>query len=460
MTGSRLLNREFAIFFTVSQVLVGVPVFAAGFQLNETSPSLQGSARAGAAAANNDVSALFNNPATLSTLKQNQAYLGASEILPRISMSDGRAIHIFNVPGSPPTSIETPVVGFPNQYNLSQSAFIPDAYIGWQTSDKLRAGIAFTEPYYLSTHYDIDSVFRFSSIETKLRSLNINPVLAYRLNDYWSFGAGAQAQYLSARLSHFNGSYTGIAAIDNLLAPTIPTSIKNTGWGYGYTLGALYQPNQFTRLGISYRSHIVTRLDGHGVQYTIAGDLVPAPSANFLFNSSSISASKINTPGVLTLGAAHDLYDWTLKAALQVNFWNTFRHIRFSMPHSFITSNDLSMKWNNAWFGSLGADYHFSSLFTVRGGIAYDQTPVNSFHREPRIPDSDRIWLNIGLSYIINKQLALDGAYAYQFLHDQRMHVTESGLSNRLNSPLEINRVSANYRGFANVFSLALRYSC
>src|SRR5207253_2403162 len=82
----------------ISQTIFTLPAFAAGFQINEISPGLQGDATAGAAAANNDVSSLFTNPATLTTLEHNQAYIGASEILPKIKVSDASAVHTVNVP--------------------------------------------------------------------------------------------------------------------------------------------------------------------------------------------------------------------------------------------------------------------------------------------------------------------------------------------------------------------------
>lgn len=69
-------SRLSVIAILVSQSILSTTSFAAGFQINEISPSLQGDATAGAAAANNDVSAMFINPATLSTLTGTQGYLG------------------------------------------------------------------------------------------------------------------------------------------------------------------------------------------------------------------------------------------------------------------------------------------------------------------------------------------------------------------------------------------------
>ncbi|WP_392536570.1 OmpP1/FadL family transporter [Legionella sp. 227] len=462
MSNSRLLNKEFAVALVMGQFFVGLPVFAGGFQLNETSPSLQGSAMAGSAAANNDVSALFNNPATLSTLKQNQIYVGASEFIPQISMYDGAATHTFNVPGTPPSSIVGRVQGDASEHNISNAVFIPQGYAGWRTPiDKLTLGLAVVEPFYLYNKYSEDSVLRYASVKTEINSVDINPSLSYQLNEKLSVGAGFQAQYLKTIFSHFDGINTGVPPIDALISATEPTHMKSDGWGYGYTVGALYQMDQFTRIGLSYRSEISTKLSGHGEQYTIIGDIVPSPATTFLFNTETSVSNTLRTPGVLTIGLARDINEWTLKATAQVNFWDYLGDIVVSTPDAFETVYVVPMKWHNTFFGSLGADYRYNSALTLRGGFAWDQSPISSQNRTPLIPDSDQYWLNFGLSYLVNDHFSIDGAYSHIFIHKQSVNITQvnEGVPG-LVAPLEINQVSADYKGTNNIVSLGLRYSC
>jgi long-chain fatty acid transport protein len=164
--------------FVVTQLFFSMPVFAAGFQINEISASLQGDATAGAAAANNDVSSMFINPATLATLKRNQAYLSGSEILPRLRVSNATAVHTVIIPGDPPSDISATVLGADSQNNIGSGAFIPAAYIGWRLSPDLTAGLAIIAPYGLKTHYDNDSVLRFAADYSAVKTVDINPALA------------------------------------------------------------------------------------------------------------------------------------------------------------------------------------------------------------------------------------------------------------------------------------------
>lgn len=455
----RLLNKDVAVAVLMAQALV-VPGFAAGFQLNEISPSLQGSAMAGAAAANNDVSALFNNPATLSTLKETQFYLGASEFLPNIQMSSGSAIHTFNVPGIPSSSFTAPVNGRAHQNKVSKSAFIPNGSLGWRFADKFSVGVAIVEPYYLSNHYAQDSVVRFASVKSELNSVNINPSLAYQVSEQWSLGVGFQAQYLKTVFSNFNGIYTGLAPMDSLLAATRPSYLESDGWGYGYTLGGLYQPDEFTRVGISYRSQISTSLSGAGTQYTLPGsEVVSTTARTFLFNGESGVDTHIKTPGVLALGLARDINDWTLKGSFQVNFWNRINNLRINMPATFETADVIPMKWRNSWFAALGADYRYNSTWTARAGVAFDQTPTRDTRRDPRIPDQDRFWLNMGLSYFLNNHLSVDGAYSHIFMNDKTVKVLQKNMRVP-GAVVESNQIRAQYTGSDNVVSLAIRYRC
>ncbi|KTC90558.1 outer membrane protein transport protein [Fluoribacter dumoffii] len=462
MSDSRLLSKEFAVAVVMSQFIVALPVYAGGFQLNETSPSLQGSAMAGSAAAANDVSALFNNPATLSALQQNQIYVAASEFIPEISMYDGMATHTFFVPGMPPSAIVGSVQGDPAEHNISNAVFIPQGYMGWRTPiDKLTVGLAVVEPFYLYNKYSEDSVLRYASVKTEINSVDINPSLSYQIHEKLSLGAGFQAQYLKTIFSHFNGINTGIPPIDELIAATEPTYLKSDGWGYGYTVGALYQMDSMTRIGVSYRSEISTKLSGHGEQYTIIGDIVPSPANTFLFNSETSVSHTLRTPGVLTIGVARDIQQWTLKATAQVNFWDYLDDILVSIPDAYEPVYRVPMKWHNSFFGALGADYRYNSSLTLRGGFAWDQSPLDSENRNSLLPDSDKYWLNLGLSYLVNNHFSVDAAYSHIFIHKQSINTAQvnAGIPG-VDAPLEINQASADYKGTENIVSLGLRYSC
>lgn len=451
--------RKKLLAFLIVQSLYTAPLFAAGFQINEISPGLQGDATAGAAAATNDVSSMFINPATLATLQENQFYFGGSEIMPHVGVSNAFATHTVNVPGNqPPSSISAVVQGSDHQGKISPAAFVPASYLSWRLGNKLVAGLAVVAPFGLKTSYDADSVLRFAAQYSSVKTANINPALGYALNDKLSVGAGIQVQYLQAIFTNFNGPYTGVPVIDGLIAANQPTYLKGDRWGSGFNLGALYKPDSNTRLGVGFRSRIKENLYGKGQQYTSPGNVVPAPSPDFLFNAQTDVGTSVKTPDVLTISAARDLADWTVKASLQVTFWDSFKNIDINMPEAFATNSIIQTQWRNSWFGALGAEFRATPKWTVRGGLAYDETPTIGY-RDPRIPDSDRIWASLGATYHITKQASLDAAYAHIFMQSQTVDVTQAtGTNNVSTTPLEVNSLYARYTGSANILALALRY--
>lgn len=449
------------IVLLVLQLIICTGAFSAGFQINEISPRLQGDAMAGAAAANNDVTAMFINPATLSTLGDNQMYVGGSGIFPNISMSNAKAIHTVNVPGNfPPSSVSGTVLGKNYENNISPSALIPDAWIGKRIDNKLVVGLGFVVPYGLKTDYSQDSVVRFAALESEVKAFAINPALSYALNDKWSLGVGLQIQYMQATFSNFNGVYTGEEWSDKWDATNYPTYLKGDGLSAGANLGLLFKPDEQTRLGMGYRSRITTRLGGNGQQYTYAGLIVPAPSLTSPYNANTHVKARVTTPDILTFSAAHDLSAWTIKATAQINFWNSLEQLTISMPQAFATQTTIPFKWKNTLFAALGAEYRATPAWTLRGGLAWDETPTSLDFREPRIPDANRIWANTGVSWQYNQHVSIDGAFSHIFMQKQTVNVIQSGGVSRTSTlPLEVNQVSAIYKGSANIIAIGLRYS-
>lgn len=129
-------------------------------------------------------------------------------------------------------------------------------------------------PFGLSTEYDEGWVGRYHAIKSAVPTINLNPALAFKLNDQLSLGAGMSAQYISAELTSAidsgsvcyglvgpgtcnpAGLTPGSQAVDSY------AKIKGDDWGYGINLGLLYKPANAMRIGVAYRSSVKQRLEG------------------------------------------------------------------------------------------------------------------------------------------------------------------------------------------------------
>ena len=69
---------------------------------------------------------------------------------------------------------------------------------------------------------------------------------------------------------------------------------------------------------------------------------------------------------------------------------------RRSTPTTAPQRTSSPSNFNNAWRIALGVNYFSSEKWTFRGGLAWDQSPVNDQNRTVRLPDNDRYWLVAG----------------------------------------------------------------
>ena len=67
--------------------------------------------------------------------------------------------------------------------------------------------------------------------------------------------------------------------------------------------------------------------------------------------------------------------------------------------------------------------------WTLRAGIAYDQTPTNDQTRTPRVPDGDRTWVAFGLGYRFSDELKFDAGFVHLWVSDGTIDHTASTFS-------------------------------
>jgi long-chain fatty acid transport protein len=356
---------------------------AAGFQINENSPRLQGQAMAGSGSDAGDVSACFNNPALAGTIKTPEIYAGMSYIAPHVKMNNAQAEHGTFV------SPMTPVSGSASQRNIAKSAFVPNVYFASPLNENLSFGFAITAPWGLTTNYHNDSVVRFMAQKTALQAVNLTPSLAYHISDKLILGAGLQVQNVSAEFSNFDGSVPLNPPSSFDVATFVPSDLKASGWAYGYTLGLLFSPDATTNIGLSYHSQLNYSLRGHGRQEMVRKNQHIDPTS--LYNSDVSTRGNFNTPAVVNLSVSHKLNSrWTVNSLAQITFWNSLSSLTINTPEGFAKSTTLELNWNNSFLYSLGTDYKLNKHWTLRSGVAADETPTNDTNRDARIPDSNR----------------------------------------------------------------------
>ncbi len=158
---------------------------AAGFQLLEQNASGIGNAYAGSAAVAENASTIFFNPAGMTQLQAREASVGLSLVRPTFKFSNQ---------GSSTGALSGSGTG----NDAGSWAFIPNGYLSWGLSKDLYVGVGFGAPFGLVTEYDNPWLGGAQAIKFDIKTYNINPSVAYRINDKVSVGGGLNCQRMEA----------------------------------------------------------------------------------------------------------------------------------------------------------------------------------------------------------------------------------------------------------------------
>ena len=366
---------------------------SAGFSLIEESASGMGNAFAGGAASAEDASTVFFNPAGMTRLSGSQLSLVLHAIKPTAEFSNTASV----------AAAGRPLGG--NGGDAGNWTPVPNFYYVTELSQNLRAGLGISSPFGLKTEYDPSWMGRFQAIKSDLKTININPALAYKINDQLSVGAGLNAQYISAELT--NAVYLGAG-------PEGQAKVKGDDWSVGYNLGVLYELNPATRFGLAYRSDVRHKLEG---DVTFTG--VPAPNG-------PISA-EITLPETVSLSGFHQINpQWAMMGDITWTRWSRFQELRIVRNTGITVGQPTIENWDDTYRFALGASYQQSKQLKLRGGIAYDQSPVSDAYRTARIPDADRTWFTVGATYQLSAKSSMDFGYAHIFVANATININNS----------------------------------
>ena len=374
----------------------------AGFQISEQSGTGLGRAFGGFGVIGDDLSMAFYNPAGLTMQKGTQLQITGFAI-DGSSRFDTDTSRSGRVP---------PIVPLGGDEDGGTFGLVPNLYFTMDLTDRLKYGFSITAPFGLRTDYDRDWVGRYQAKESELITVNINPSLAYQINDSFSVGAGVVAEYADATLSQavFTGGPDGFA------------EAKGDDWGYGWNVGFMYHPDPTFRAAAGFRSKIHHTLDGDDNDITGT----PLGGGNF---SSGVEA-RATLPETVHAGIYKEFASkWGLSVGLRWTRWNRLQRIIVKTDSVFVPDSTLELKWDNTISANIGIDYFYSDKWTFRAGYMFDESPTNDRFRTPRIPDEDRNWFALGASYNYSDNLQLDLGYTYIIVDDADINITNDPIA-------------------------------
>ena len=428
--------------------------WASGFALKEQSATAQGNAFAGATAGAEDASYLFFNPAAMTRVQGSQTATVATAIRP-VARFDAKDAS---------TAAGTPIQGGNGGGNGAESAVVPALYAVVDLSesvrfiDGLRIGLGINAPFGLETDYKNGWIGRYHALQSKLKTVNVNPAVAFKVLERLSVGVGLQAQYATAELSNaidFGSIAAGIPALQPVAQPTQQDGrgrVEGDDWAFGFTAGLLYEPWQGTRFGVGYRSALKHTLKGDA-RFRLDPTVGPAIAAGSGAFAPTGTRAKLNLPEMVSFGAHHDIDDqWSVMGEAAWTRWSRFDELRIRFGNPAQPDSVTDEEWHDTWFFAAGATYRPSKAWAIRLGTAYDQSPVPNSKRTPRIPDNDRVWLSVGGTYQPAANVAVTLGYTHIFMMDSSIKLSSNDPGNRTRGNL-----SGDYDSHIDLFGVQLQ---
>ena len=393
---------------------------ASGFALIENGGSGQGNAYAGAAAHSIDASTIYFNPAGMMRLDGDHLTLAGHFIKPNSEFSNQGST-------SAAALNSTPLSGSDDDGGFN--AIVPNLYWTKGIDERTRFGLGVQTTFGLATKYDDDWVGRYHGVESDLKTININPSMAYQVNDRLALGGGIN--FLFGHIVFTNAIDFGAICAAQGLASASCSPQQTDGFAdlegdnlsdpaFGFNFGLQYMISDQTTFGLSYRSEVDLDLEGEA-DFTVPSAAAFVMSGG-LFLDSDIKAG-VTLPASLALSVAHKVDSFTWLADITWTGWSSFDELRINYENDAQPASVTTEDWDDTFRYSIGFDYQYSGNMILRSGIAVDETPVPSAERRtPRLPGDTRTWLSFGLTYNWNDDLTVDVGYSHLFIDDTKIN--------------------------------------
>src|SRR5213593_4113587 len=470
----------------------GVPTLlsAQGFGIYEQGTCAMGRAGTGVAAPCSDGSAMFFNPAGLAGLTGAHATIGVT----LIDIQGGFTDDVFQQH----TELDDPLIG------------VPQLYISYGATSKLAVSVGLFAPYGLETRWPTTFDGRFAGYKNFLRSIYIQPTLAYQLTPRLSLGGGLDIVLGKVELNQRLD--LAQAPVPTTLVPVPPGSppvifgqfgiapgtdfadahLEATKTAVGAHFGAVLKVNDRLSFGANFLTQAKFDYSGTATFTQVPTNLVvpadltvgsltipagcpidalltaPAASCNGiglnLFNpSAGVFRSQpvtttIKNPSQMALGVAYKVASgWTLLGDYQYTWWDSFNELDIVFPQD--PSGALSRKLFERYDGTsafrFAAEWMKDAKWTFRGGYLYHGGAAPAETVTPLLPEGNRNEFTAGATVKLSRGLTADLAYQFIRQNDRRGR-TRAAL---FNQPATTGLNNGLYNFHAHLFGVSLGYA-
>ena len=446
MQHAHRLTRLSALALGIAGALAFGQVQASGFQLKENSVKSMGSAFAGSGVKTGDTSVVVNNPATMTQFE-------GTTVQADVTVIDLN----YEFQGSGTDALGQPLTGS-NGGNAGDVTPVPALSIVHKLDNGLALGAMVSAPFGRKTEYEAGWVGRYfaQTSDVKVVDMTFSAALDI-IPDHLSVGVGAI--YSTADVTLSKAVDFGTLLFANPATRPLPfarpqardgfVEVQGDDSGFGWLAGVNLRPNDRFSIGLSYRSEIDYGLTGDAdwtVPQDVAAVFGSSPMTAPLFQDGGVTA-QLTTPSITSVAATFDVTDrFMVMATWAETGWSSLREVRINFDNPDPDAVE-PFEWEDTVFASVGAEYKLNDAWTLRGGVASDETPTSIEHRTPRLPDDDRLWYSIGATWQVSPALDVNLAYTRIEPDDPKVDIASGG-----------SRIAGPFDGNANLFGVSAQY--
>lgn len=384
--------------YRAAAALVAVFVVSATSHAQPPRVQNQGSAASGMgnafAAQADDPSALYYNPAGMTQLRGMQFMAGSLFI-------GGTTNFTSSTTGANVTGDRGGNVAWPPPTHVYLTANLKD--LGVTLLGDTTVGVGVTVPFGILTRYPQNGPFRTATTFATNPLMDIKPTVAYKLNEYLSFGLGADIYTYASLFGEGHVEQKSVSP--GPPASSIPAGTQLEMYGKdtaaGFNVSMMYTPLRnednlpIANIGLVYRSQATLHLNG---AFAANGAKVSDAEATFVLPS-------IYSGAIAIWPVRNREREWKLELDLDYVGWKSVRNLDVHLATGSTIAQPQN--WSNAYTVMIGTEHRWLKFdqmpgweVALRGGYMSQQNQIPDATFNPSIPSSTSHIPSFGLGFL------------------------------------------------------------
>ncbi len=267
----------------------------------------------------------------------------------------------------------------------------PNLYVALPLDSARRVvvALAVNSPFGYDTKWPAGWQGRALVRESRVRTLFVQPTVAYRFSDRFSIGAGAVLVGGDLLFDRAIGEFADASA-----------RYEASGMGAGWHVGVKGRAGDEIAFGLAYRSAVKVDMTNG----TAAFQGVPG-SQQFRFPAGATFGTALQLPWQLSAGISNAI---TPKLLLNFSFelsgWSGYDSLNIAYDNNVRPTERGGRRYEDAMAFRVGAEYQYTPALALRGGIYYDESPVRDQNITADLPDANMLGGSLGVGYQIGVQ--------------------------------------------------------